>query len=61
MTEPVRAYGYSLVVALVGLLVFLNVVDASLAAIIVTTAAAVLAVPATELVRSKVTPNSKLP
>lgn len=61
MSEPVRAYGYSVVVALVGLLVYLGVVDASLAAILVTAAAAVLSVPAVEAVRASVTPNKKLP
>jgi hypothetical protein len=54
--EPVRAYGYSVVVAVLGLLAFLGVVSAGAVPILVAVAGVVLSVGGTEAVRKSVTP-----
>lgn len=53
---PVRTYGYTVVAALLGLLVALGVLAAPLLPIVLTVAAVVLAVPATEAVHNAVSP-----
>lgn len=58
---PVRVYGYSVVAALVALAVVTGFVSAGVAPLVMAVVAAVLAVPATEVVHSKVTPVANLP
>lgn len=60
-SEPVRAYSYSVIVAVLGLLVGLGVVTASLVPLIVTVAAVVLAVGGVEKARAAVTPTQNCP
>ena len=55
-SEPVRLYLYSVVIPLLALLVGFGVVDANQTALILGLAGAVLAIPAVEVARSKVTP-----
>lgn len=58
--EPVRAYAYSAVVAIVALLAATGVVTASLVPLWLAVASAVLAVPAVEKARHDVVPVGKL-
>lgn len=58
--EPVRKYLYGVTLALVALAVGLGVVTATVAPLVLAVAAAVLAVPAVEAARSKVTPVESL-
>lgn len=55
--EPVRAYIYSVTVAVLGALVVFGVIDAETQDILSTIAGAVLVVAATETARAKVTPT----
>lgn len=58
--EPVRMYLYTVVGAIVALLVGVGVVTAAVAPLILGVAAAALAVPVVEAARAKVTPVAKL-
>lgn len=60
-SEPVRAYIYTLVVAVLAALVALGVITAAVVPIVVTLASVVLAVGGVEKVRSLVSPVSKGP
>ena len=55
--EPVRLYLYSLATAVVGLLVILGVVEESMVLPILALVSALLAVPLTETLRSRVSPT----
>lgn len=55
--EPVRLYLYSLATAVVGLLVILGVVEESMVLPIMALVSALLAVPLTETLRSRVSPT----
>lgn len=54
--EPVRLYVYSVVGAVLAVLIVYGVIDSSAVPVILAAASAVLAVPAVELARSKVSP-----
>ncbi len=56
VSEPVRVYVYTLLSAVLGALVVYGVVDANAVPVIMAVVTAALAVPAVELVRSKVSP-----
>lgn len=58
--QPVRIYLYTVFAAVVALLVAMGVVTATLAPLILAVGTAVLAVPAVEVARSKVTPVAKV-
>jgi len=60
-SEPVRAYAYSVIVAVLALLVGVGVVTAALVPLIVTLAAVVLAVGGVEKARGAVTPTQNCP
>lgn len=57
--EPVRVYLYAVLEAIAALLVGIGVTSSSVALLGLGVAAAVLAVPATEKLRSKVSPVKK--
>ena len=57
--EPVRAYIYGVVAALLAALVVLGYVKADLVPVLLALATAVLAVPAVEVARSKVSPTDE--
>lgn len=54
--EPVRVYLYSVAVAVVALLLALGIVSGSLVPVILSVVSALLAVPGTESLRSRVSP-----
>lgn len=54
--EPVRAYVYTVIGAILAVLIAYGVVSADVVPIILAAASAVLAVPAVEVARSKVSP-----
>ena len=54
--EPVRAYMYSVVAAILAVLVVYGIVDETTLPIILAAVSALLAVPAVETARSKVSP-----
>lgn len=54
--EPVRLYAYSVIAAILAVLITYGVVDASALPVILAAASALLAVPAVETARSKVSP-----
>jgi hypothetical protein len=56
MTEPVRAYLYPVLLAVVGVLVGYGIIEQTQAALWIALGAALLGVPAVESARSKVTP-----
>jgi hypothetical protein len=56
MTEPVRAYLYPVLLAVVGVLVGYGIIEQTQAALWIALGAALLGVPAVERARSKVTP-----
>lgn len=56
--EPVRLYVYTVVAAILAVLVAYGVVDETALPVILAAATAILAVPAVETARSKVTPWS---
>jgi uncharacterized membrane protein YjjB (DUF3815 family) len=59
-TEPIRALLWPVLVGIAGYLVVRGVVDQFSADMIVAIVAAVLGIPAAEVARAKVTPDSKL-
>lgn len=59
-TEPVRTYLYSLLVPVLAVLVYYGVVESAATAMWIAVGTAVLGIPAVEVARGKVTPNSKL-
>lgn len=58
-SEPVRVWMYGVLVAILALLVGTGVVTGALAPLIMGVITAVLAIPAVEIARSKVTPVDK--
>lgn len=54
--EPVRVYIYTVVAAIIAILVIYGVVDSTVAPVVLAVVSAVLAVPAVEVARSKVSP-----
>lgn len=58
--EPVRAYLYGVAAAVVALLVGVGLLTGAVAPLVLAVAHAVLAVPAVEVARSKVTPMAKV-
>lgn len=59
VTEPVRLYVYSVVAAVVALLVAFGVLDSNVVPVILAVVTAVLAVPAVEKARASVSPVLK--
>lgn len=54
--EPVRLYAYSLVAAILAVLVVYGIVDANTLPVILAAVSALFAIPAVETARSKVSP-----
>lgn len=60
MTEPVRAYIYTILVPLSALLVVYGILDDQTVTLWLGIASAILGIPATEIARKKVTPNARV-
>lgn len=59
ISEPVRAYLYPILVAIIGVLVAYGIIDSEQAAVWTAVGVAVLGVAGVETARSKVTPVAK--